>query len=187
MFWILIKKPYCFYSDEEYKLWASSKEILKQVLSSENFEIVKVSDEEYVSDFNKRSLVFYFPEDINVYILAKVLDINKPNDITENVEEVNSIYLSMEKNSPFIILGKDGNYFKIYNFNIEMKNLRELFNGVEQNKDYTYYYSMRDTLEIDNNIYMPYEMINELPVLYVENEINIEDEEEIKNIVEGFF
>ena len=68
-----------------------------------------------------------------------------------------------------------------------MKNLRELFNGVEQNKDYTYYYSMRDTLEIDNNIYMPYEMINELPVLYVENEINIEDEEEIKNIVEGFF
>ena len=89
-----------FYSDEEYKLWASSKEILKQVLSSENFEIVKVSDEEYVSDFNKRSLVFYFPEDINVYILAKVLDINKPNDITENVEEVNSIYLSMEKNSP---------------------------------------------------------------------------------------
>ena len=59
-----------FYSDIDNNLWTTAYSSLASILSSDEVETEEISKEEYISYHDKRSIVFYFPEQFNVYILA---------------------------------------------------------------------------------------------------------------------
>lgn len=175
------------YSDEDYNLWPSGKIILREALSGKKFKTKNITHEQLLSYQNYKSITYLFSEEMNTYILAKGLEVKDPNDITEKIEKVNSIYIFLEKDEPFLILSNNDKHIKVTDLKFNIKVLREIINGIELKGNYTYYYSMKDTLGSNNDLFIPYEMTNGLPVVYVENEIKIDDEDEIIRIVESFF
>lgn len=176
-----------YYSDEKHNLWVSTKEILKEVLSTKNYRAESINNEQFMAYQNVKSINFIFPEKVNTYILNKSLEIKNPNDIYNTLPEIDSIYIYLEKDKPFLIFSNSQVHIKISDPNIETRGLREVLNGIEEKGDYTYYYSMRDTLGSMNDIYIPYEMTSSLPIVYVDNEININNKKEITQIAEKFF
>ncbi len=45
---------------------------------------------------------------------------------------------------------------------------------------------MKDTLGGNNNIFIPYEMTRPLPLIHVENELDVYNIKEMRNLAEGF-
>lgn len=65
--------------------------------------------------------------------------------------------------------------------------LKNSVSHIEENKKYNYYYSMKDTVSSAKDIYIPYEMNNILPKVFVENQVrNLSEESKIR-LAEEFF
>ncbi|MBU5437999.1 hypothetical protein KQI42_08270 [Tissierella sp. MSJ-40] len=175
------------YDDNKYSLWTSTRGILVDVLSSKNIKTADLSNEEFLTYHGKKSIIFYFPEKINTYILAKALDVKDPNSIADIMPSITSIYLYLGKDDTFFVFSTKDKHLAVYDLTIDTKYLRDQLISIEASKDYTYYYSMRETLGTKNDIYIPYEMSNALPTVYVENEISSIDEHRTREIAKKFF
>lgn len=176
-----------FYNDDNNNLWTSARSSLVDILSSNNIKTDTLSNEEFSAYRENKSIVFYFPEKFSTYILARSLDVIKPNSIIDKIDKIDNIYLYLGRQEPYIIFSDGVNHLKVYDLNIDISNIKNQVRKMEETKSYTYYYPMKDTLKIDNNIYIPYKMAKTIPLVYVENELNVSNIEEIRNIAEDFF
>ncbi|MFA5576738.1 MAG: two-component system activity regulator YycH [Tissierellaceae bacterium] len=176
-----------FYDDSKYRLWTNSRKIFANLLGSKDTKIVDLSDEEFLSYKRKPSMVFYFPEKVNTFILAKALDVRDPSSIVDTIPNVKDIYIYLGKGDPFFVFTDGDRHTGIYDKAIDISELKEQFMEIEKEKGYNYYYSARDTYGIDKDIYIPYEMKNSLATVYVENEIRNLDEEDKRKIAERYF
>lgn len=176
-----------YYNDNNNNLWTSTRPILKDILSSSGVKLSTISNEDFLTYNEKRSIVFYFPEEFNTYIISKSLNITKPNNIAKEISEIDSIYFYLGRGEPFFIFSQGDKHLKLYNIDVDLEGLREQVRKIEDRKDFTYYYPMRDTLDADNNLFISYEMTKSMPKIYVENEFNINDIDEIREMAERFF
>ena len=176
-----------FYDDSKYNLWASTKLSLAKVLSSKDVNMEVVSKEEFATYNSSQSIVFNFPEKINTYILAKALDIKSPNNIVDTIPNIDSIYLYLGKGDPFFVFSYENKNIAIYDSTIDVEKIKEQVEDIEKAKKYNYYASMKDTIGTSKDIYIPYEMKNNLPTIFVENEIRMLDDDSKKDLAETFF
>lgn len=176
-----------FHSDVNNNLWTSAHSSLANILSSDSVETQVVSNEDYITYHDSRSIVFYFPEYYNTYILARFLGVSQPNSITEQIDEVNSILLYLDKNQPFCVMSNGNFHLKIYESSLDFESINSRLDEIEKSDNLTYYYTLRDTLNVNSDIYIPYKMKNAIPTVYVQNELNVEDIDELRNIAENFF
>jgi len=175
------------YTDNDNYLWTSARSILIDVLSSNSAKLSTISDEDFLAFNEKRSIVFYFPEKFNTYIISRSLNITKPNNIVEEIPEIDNIYFYLGKEEPFLIFSQGKKHVKVYNLNIDIENIKETVKVIEENKNFTYYYPMKDTLGINNNLFISYKMAKDMPEVYVESELNTNNIDEMRNIAEKFF
>ncbi|NLV88315.1 MAG: hypothetical protein GX021_02965 [Tissierellia bacterium] len=181
-----------FYDDSKHGLWTNTQKILATTLGSEDIKITDISSEEFSTYNWKPSIVFYFPEKINTYILAKALDVKDPNYIVDAISSVKSIYIYLGTGDPFFVLSNDENHKIIYDNSIDNEQLKEQFLAIEedakvQGKGYNFYYSLKDIYGADKDIYVPYEMNGTVPTVYVENQIRNLDIKGRREIAEKFF
>ncbi|GMG98091.1 hypothetical protein EN5CB1_29170 [Tepidimicrobium xylanilyticum] len=175
-----------FYSDDDNNLWTSSRVFLADIFSSNSVIMENISAKELLNLHNSRSIVFYFPENFNTYILARSLGVQKPGDIVENIADINRIYFYLGAGEPYIIFSNGKENLKVYSSNLNLDSIKNRLKAIE-NADYTYYYPIRETLNVNNDIYIPYRMSKNLPIVYVENELKTDDIEEMRGIAEIFF
>lgn len=175
-----------FYSDVNNNLWANSRFVLAEILSSNTTKMEVIDNDEFLQCQYNKSIVFYFPEKFSTYLLAKSLDVTKPNSITEKIPNIDKLCLYLGKNESYVIFSIEEQHLKIIDPSINMKDIKKEFNTLE-GKEYALYYPIRDTLNINSEVYITYRMPKDLPTVYVENELNIDDIDEIKNIAEVFF
>ena len=176
-----------FYDDNRYGLWAKTRKILGNILGSKDIKISDLSKDEFIEYGNKPSITFYFPEKSNTYILAKAMDVKDPNFIVDKIPNVESIHVYLDKEDSFFIFTEGDNYKVLRDANMDLSSLRDQFQSIELEKNYNYYYSTKDTYGTENDIYIPYEMKNNLPVIYVENEIRNIDNKKKREMAERFF
>lgn len=176
-----------FYDDSKHGLWTNARKILAGILGSRDIKIVDLPNDEFLTYNGKRSISFYFPEKVNTYILAKALDVKDPNFIVDKIADVKNIYIYLGKEDSFFVLSDGDKHISIYDTSIDLTNLKEQFLAIEEGKNYNYYFSMKDELGTDKDIYVPYDMKGSLPTVYVENEIRNLDEEKKRQIAEKFF
>lgn len=175
-----------FYSDENNDLWTNTRIILADIFSSNNIVMEELSADEF-SDYHKnRSIVFYFPEEFNTYILTRSLDIPEPNGIVDKISNIDKVYFYLGVGEPYIIFSNGDRNLKVYDPNLNLDNMKNRLKSIED-MDYTYYYPIRETLYVDNDIYIPFKMSKDIATVYVENELNTDDIEEIRSIAEVFF
>ncbi len=181
-----------FYDDSKHGLWTNTQKILATTLGSEDIKIADLSNDDFSTYNRKPSIVFYFPEKISTYILAKALDVKDPNIIVDAISNVRSIYIYLGTGEAFFALSDDEKHKVIYDNSIDRERLRGQFLAIEQDainqgKGYNFYYSLKDTYGADKDIYVPYEMNGTVPMVYVENQIRNLDIKDKREIAEKFF
>lgn len=176
-----------FHDDYKYGLWTNTKGLLYEILGGKNIEIVDLTKDDMENYNNRRSIVFYFPEKVNTYILAKAFNVKDPNLIVDEVPNINSIYIYLGEGEPFFIFSNQEKSIGVFNESIDLTALNQQVTKIEEEKNYNYYNSMRDKFGINNDIYMPYEMKNIIPTVFVENQIRNLDENEKRELAEKFF
>lgn len=174
-------------NDYQNGLWSDAKKLISSGLESKDIVISTLNDEDYHLYHNSRSIVFYFPEKVNTFILAKVLDVVKPNSLVDNIQEIDSIYISLKDDDAFLVFSNADKHIKIYKDKMDLSILSEKVSEIEKKKNYNYYDSMKKKFDIKNNIFIPYEMNNPIPRVFVENKIVSFTEDEKKQLVEKFF
>lgn len=175
------------YDDSKYGLWANSRSSLKQIFGSKTIKIENISNEDYILLEKDKSLIFYFPEEISSYILAKAWNINKPNDIVDTIPSISSIYIYLGNGEPFFVFSGNGQRILVKDVNINTEMLKVDINNIETDKEYPNYYSMRQRLDTDNDIYVLFNINNMLPRVFVTNEIAIMNESQKNNLAKRFF
>lgn len=175
--------------NNDYKngLWSNAKELIAEGLASKDVEITSLDHEEYETYNEDESVVFSFPEEVNTSMLAKVFNIEKPNNIVNSIQEIKSIYIYLGQAKPFYVFSNEDIHFKVYTESLDVEELKTKVDKIEKEKNYNYYDSMENRFGIKNNIFIPYEMNNPIPRVFVENKIVSFTEEEKKNLVERFF
>lgn len=174
------------YDDVKYGIWNNSQRYLGELFSGKNIEIKEISKEEYISYEEKKSVIFYFSQSMSTYILSKTWDVKEPNNIVETIPDIESIYIYLGVGDPFFVLS-DGDSYHLLNIpNLDLGDLKKIVDNIDEKKEYPYYYSMRKTLNTDNDIYIPYEMKTTLPRIHVSNGVNTLDLKERAILAERF-
>lgn len=180
-----------FYDDSKHGLWTTARSALTDSLGSKDTIVEDLSNEEFSTYNWRRSIVFYFPEKVNTYMLAKALNVKDPNIIVDTIPNIESIYIYLGKGDPFFVFSYQGRNVIIYNPSIDTIKIREQVLKIEEGDNINYYFSMKEkvaTNRINNDIYVPYDgMKNNLATVYVENEIRNLDEDKKEEMAEKFF
>lgn len=175
-----------FYNDDNNNLWTSTRSTLADIFYSKGINTEIISAEEYLTYNKNKSIVFYFPEKFSTDILARSLDVMKPNNITEKMPNVDSIYFYLGREEPYVVFSKGNQHLKVYDPNMDVENIKSKLKSIEE-KDYTFYYPIRETLNANSDAYITYRMSKGMPSVYVQNEFNTDNIEEIRSIAEIFF
>ncbi len=175
------------YDDSRYGIWENSQAVLSSLLDDENAIIEEITKDQYLRFHEQRSLVFYFPEEINTYILAKTWGVKSPNEIADTIPDINEIYIYLGNGNPFFVFSDGNRFIMALEAKVDTRLIKENLIQVEEAKNYDYYYSMRESFDIESDIYIPYEMNTRLSTIYVGNEIANLDENEKRRVAERFF
>ena len=175
------------YTDKDNYLWTNTRSILIDALSSNSAKFSTISHEDFLAYKEKMSIAFYFPEEFNTYIISRSLNISKPNDIVKKIEEIDNIYLYLGKGDPFLIFSQGKKHIKISNLDINTENIVEKVKTIEKSGDFTYYYSMKDTHGVNEDLFITFKMSKTMANIYVESELKTNNIEEMRNIAESFF
>lgn len=174
------------YLDEEYELWEKGRSLLVNILESQNYEMKIINNDDISSYRESLSLDYFFSEKIHVYILSKALEVDIPNSISDEISEVKDIHINLGK-EPFIVFS-DGDVHleiktleKTSKLDEEINNMRKTINIISENIDnrgLTRFNKVEDMFPgIDNQRYIPFKMTYNLPNIYVESEIDVENED----------
>lgn len=163
---------------KENDLWKESKEYIKEGLENSNVKVEEIDKEEYEELLDKRSIVYYFPQKLTTYILAKTLEVERVNHITEDIQKFEEVYISLSNDEKFLVLSYENKYFKIFELEIDIFELIKKFNKIEAleytaeevDKKYTNYHGLRNTMGIDSTIYTSYNMVEKYPYIFVSDQ-----------------
>lgn len=184
------KKHTIVYDDVNNGLWAATLPNLEKVLESKDVKVTELNKNisEELSKLNmERSIFFSFPEEINTSILARSLEVTKTNSLIDKIEYIEYIYVYLGMEEPYLVLGQKDKAYIIHDKNIDNLELKQEVLRIEEEKKHNYYYSMKDVIGIDKDLYVAYEMNNNLARVYVENEIRTLKERDRIDLVERFF
>lgn len=181
------KKHTILYDNSKYNIWVNSKKVLSQVLSSDTLKTEEITKDKYLKFQEDGSIVFYFSEKINTYILAKAWDVKNPNNITDTIPNVNEIYIYLGNGDPFFVFSDKEKYIIAYDNTIDNNLLKDELSYIESTGSFDYYLSMREEYGVENDIYVPYQMNRSLPTVYVSNEITILEDDQKTQVAEKFF
>ena len=178
------------YSYKEYKLWEHSKEIIKEVFGGGDMKTTEIDNEEFTKYKSKKSINLEFGEEIPIYILSKILEIDISKDIANNIEKVNQIYIR-GGNENFIILKNNNKVIKLDNISYESDNISNVLNNIKNSDEYINYWPARISLGTESDVYTPYSMPEDYVDIIVKNDISlsipVEENKKIDKIAEGFF
>ena len=160
------------YDASRYRLWDSSKEAIAEVLSSKSVKIEEMEKGLTYNNLKEPSIVFYLPEKISTSIIAMAWEIKEPNRIVDAVPYIESISIVMGDGDPFFVFSGEGKHLKVYDNTIKLEEVMADLKSIEDSDDFDYYYSMSEIFELGgNDIFIPYEIRNSLPAVYVKNDL----------------
>lgn len=177
------------YFDEGHDLWNKGKEILRAVFQSKNMKIEELNNEDLEENSKKRSISFYFSDEIYTFIFSKIFDTDISSSINDSVKRVNSIYIYLDSpRDNFVVLSDGVSNFKISGVSFDIENIKNEIEKISKS-DYTRVYTVGELLATttNNNTYIPLEVNFNLSQIYVRKEIDISSELEENNIAELFF
>ncbi len=183
------KNTAIIYFDEAHELWNKGKEILKVAFQAKNIKIEEMTDEEFEDIRTKRSIGYFFSNDIYTFVFGKMFDADISSSISESIRKINSIYIYLDfPRDNFIVISDKNSHIKISGVNFSDENIKNEIDKISKS-DYTRAYTVSELLVVDNvnSTYIPLEVKFNQSLVYVRKELDISDELEEKNIASLFF
>lgn len=181
------------YRDAKFRLWEKGRYLLNDTFKDDKLSIEKIKDKDLNEYRNSKSIDYYFSEDIHINILSKMIDNKIPNNVLDDISYFNNIHINLGK-EPFVIFSNNDNYYKISNIKINTDDIRKSISTIEDSIGhsegrYTIYAPISYLFPIDNNIYLPADLKENLPNIELEKEILLvgEDGRSTEKIAVGFF
>ena len=175
------------YSSKSYPLWSTSKSIIKDAFNNGKIEFSKISYEEFSNLNYEKSIVIQYSEPIDGKLIARLLEVDKKNLILENsIMPIKEIYINLTMN-PFIVFGDGNNYIKSSTLNLKTEVLNKTLNDIKEDKNFTTYYSRKEILGTEKDIYAPHNTKIIPYDIYVTNKLDIKEEAIIEETVQRFF
>lgn len=173
------------YDDSKYGMWSKSRDNLIEALSSDDIEISEITNDEYLSYHNVKSVIFYFSGDTNTYILSRAWDIKNPNNIVDIMPNIDRIYIYLGNSSPFFIFSHGEQHLMASAKGIDTSLLREEIDGIVVKDEHINYHSIKE-LGVKSNIFIPFEIDYSLPEIYVANDLFSYTNQEKEQLAERF-
>lgn len=165
-------KTTIIYDASKYGLWDSSKLAISQVLSSASIRTEEIEEGLNPDTQKKPSIVFYLPEKMSTNIVAMAWEVKEPNRIVDAVPYIESISIILGDGDPFFVFSGEGRHLKVYDEKIKLDEVKSDLRIIEENDDFDYYYSMSEIFELGGkDIFIPYEIRNSLPAVFVKNDL----------------
>ncbi|WP_409227328.1 hypothetical protein [Gudongella sp. SC589] len=160
------------YDANKYGIWDTSKESLARLLSSDTIRTEESESGYRPGQTGEMAVVFYFPESMSTYILAKAWDVNEPNDIVDTIPYVDKISIVKGSGDPFFVFSDGERDVFVHESGVNVDNVISEIVEFEDSADFDYYYSLSEIFPTDvGDIYVPYEIRHRLPVVYVSNDV----------------
>ncbi|HZH92766.1 MAG TPA: hypothetical protein VFD79_01575, partial [Tissierellaceae bacterium] len=160
------------YDANKYGIWDTSKESLAGLLRSDTIRIEESETGYSPGQAVGMTVVFYFPESISTYILAKAWNVNEPNEIVDTIPYVDRISIVKGSGDPFFVFSDEERDVLVYDSGVAVDELQSDILDFEDSADFDYYYSLSEIFPTDvGDIYVPYEIRHSLPVVYVSNDV----------------
>jgi regulatory protein YycH of two-component signal transduction system YycFG len=160
------------YDANKYGIWDTSKESLAGLLRSDTIRIEESETGYSPGQAVGMTVVFYFPESISTYILAKAWNVNEPNEIVDTIPYVDRISIVKGSGDPFFVFSDEERDVLVYDSGVAVDELQSNILDFEDSADFDYYYSLSEIFPTDvGDIYVPYEIRHSLPVVYVSNDV----------------
>lgn len=173
------------YDDSKYGMWLKSRDNLIEALSSEDIELKEITNDEFLTYHDVKSLVFYFSGDTNTYILTRAWDIKNPNNIVDIMPNIDSIYIYLGSGSPFFIFSDGQQHLMANAPKVDTSSLREELDEIMQKGEHTYYHSIKE-YGVKPDILIPAEIEYSLPEIYVANDLFSYTTQEEEQLAERF-
>lgn len=168
-------------------LWEASKDYISKAFSSKSVSIDTIDLDDYTEYLKKKSVVFHFPQRVNTYLLAKSLDVENANYVTEDIPKVEYVYLNLSEKEQFIVIGYDDKLFKVSDFSTDIKEILLKLKDVEKEGNYTNYYSAKETMGINSPLYIAYNMSEHYPSVYISSSDDLNYIKSARRNSETFF
>ncbi|NLY46346.1 MAG: hypothetical protein GX053_10245 [Tissierella sp.] len=173
------------YEDSKYGMWSKSRDNLIEALSSEDIEISEITNDEYLSYHDVKSVIFYFSDDTNTYILTRAWDIKNPNSIVDIMPNIDSIYIYLGSSSPFFIFSHGEKHLVANASGIDTSLLKEEIDEIIAEEEHINYHSIKE-FGVKSNIFIPLEIDYSLPEIYVANDLFSYTNKEKEQLAEKF-
>ncbi|NLY10067.1 MAG: hypothetical protein GXZ11_09325 [Tissierellia bacterium] len=175
------------YDNHRYGLWEESKAGVGELFTSNELKFEEIDQEEYFQYLGMPSIVFSFSVEMNTTLLGNAISDVVSSKVIEVVPSLKSIYLGLSEGEPKYILAKDDKYTKITGPKFDTSKLLEAIGLIAKEGNYPYYYSMKQTLGVNNTVFIPYEMDSSLPRLSMSRKYVNMDESQQNNIENRIF
>ncbi|WP_425448743.1 hypothetical protein [Dethiothermospora halolimnae] len=171
------------YSGKDYGLWEIGTSFLKELFNGEiSLEIM--NDEEFLESQNNISLDYYFDNNLDLYLISKIINTNIPRKVYNQLSRVKSIHISLQ-NINYAVFSDGKKHLKIKGSNIEVRDLRKIVSLIRE-EDYKRYTSLR-SMNYDSDEYVLLQNKYKVEKVIVENEIDNRESEEVNNIARKFY
>ncbi|WP_459195596.1 hypothetical protein [Wukongibacter baidiensis] len=175
---------------KEVLIWETVKPVLKDYLKND-YEVQEVTLEEWKKIKKFKSIRMDFAFEIPEDSLTRAFS-GKDNGISEAGDSVNTILIpGIDEEKVNIYIGNDeeNKYFKLTGMAINDE-IRSLIENIEKNVDdrnYMYYFSLKDISDVQNDVLAP--IFNEtfIPSYNAINPIDVTDEVAVKSNANQFF
>jgi len=175
------------YDANKYGIWNYSRTAISSALTSKSIRTEELPSEYKPENTDERMVTFYFPEKISTYILTRAWEIEDPNSIMDTMPNIEKVSIGLGSGDPFFVFSGDGKHIRVNDSGVDISDIISEASKIEGLRDYDYYYSLSDVFDTtQEGIFIPYEIKQLLPVVYVTNEVSIMSNLEMNQLAERF-
>ncbi|MGV8145407.1 MAG: two-component system activity regulator YycH [Alkaliphilus sp.] len=169
--------------EKRIEAWENSKIILDEFFNG-NTEINAVLGEEYLKNRRGAFIELEFGGSIPSVLVSSIFE-SANNNIVEQIKKIEKIVLPVFSMGNIYIYDDEGNIFEVtLRIYTDNDSLSRLVSEIEKG-DFVKHYTLFSF--VDNDVIMPLNYDISLERVFVENKIDIKDENKIRQIAQSFF
>lgn len=172
------------YSSMEHRLWKLAQTPIGKLLSGD----YSVKTLESTEELRSRYVAFQFPDVVNTYILARAFSEATPNSIPREIPEVVelTVYLGRSTNT-IVLTASDGTKKAAELPKSEFAAFEEHMSDIEASEKHSYFFSLKESLNVAHDLYFPYNAPGTVAGVYVENQLESWTTAEKRKLAKRFF
>lgn len=173
------------YSNSKYDIWNKGKLALDDIFDDKDVEKNLIDIEKYNELSNDRSIKFHFSQELYTHMVGKILGIEIPKEVYQNIKTISNIKFSIGERS-FLELSNENEKVVLKVERSKLDQLEELLTQVESG-NYTTFYKLEQVTGVKSDVYIPVRSQNSIPTVNINKKYNLNRDININDTIAELF